>query len=68
MTETVLSFNQQLENFAEFLMVILNGILLSHIGFSLSGALLGILLFFVIRPLSVVIALAGANIKTLNGD
>ena len=65
MTETVLDFNQQLENFAEFLMVILTGILLSHIGFSLSGALLGLLLFFVIRPLSVAIALTGANVTSL---
>ncbi|MEB0013164.1 cation:proton antiporter [Glaciimonas sp. Gout2] len=65
MTETVLGFNQQLENFAEFLMVILTGILLSHIGFSAVGVVLALLLFFVIRPLSVAIALTGAKVTTL---
>jgi sodium/hydrogen antiporter len=65
MTETVLGFNQQLENFAEFLMVILTGVLLSHIGFSAPGALLALLLFFVIRPFSVAVALAGANVTSL---
>ncbi|GAC1518471.1 MAG: cation:proton antiporter [Collimonas sp.] len=65
MTETVLGFNQQLEQFAEFLMVILTGILLSHIGFSPAGALLALLLFFVIRPLSVALALTGAKVTPL---
>lgn len=65
MTETVLGFNQQLENFAELLMVILTGILLSHIGFSVYGVVLALLLFFVIRPLSVAIALVGANVTAL---
>lgn len=65
MTETVLGFNQQLEQFAEFLMVILTGILLSHIGFSTAGALLALLLFFVIRPLSVALALTGAKVTPL---
>ena len=65
MTETVLNFNQQMEQFAEFVMVILVGILLSHIGFSAAGVLLALLLFFVIRPLSVAIALAGADVTPL---
>lgn len=65
MTETVLGFNLQLENFAEFLMVILTGVLLSDIGFSAPGALLALLLFFVIRPFSVAVALAGANVTSL---
>ncbi|MFJ2990791.1 cation:proton antiporter [Collimonas sp. NPDC087041] len=65
MTETVLSFNQQMEQFAEFVMVTLVGILLSHIGFSVAGALLALLLFFVIRPLSVAIALTGADVTPL---
>nr|WP_304360808.1 cation:proton antiporter [Collimonas fungivorans] len=65
MTETVLGFNMQLEQFAEFLMVTLTGILLSHIGFSAAGALLALLLFFVIRPLSVALALAGADVTPL---
>jgi NhaP-type Na+/H+ or K+/H+ antiporter len=65
MTETVLGFNMQLEQFAEFLMVTLTGILLSHIGFSAAGALLALLLFFVIRPLSVALALAGASATPL---
>lgn len=65
MTETVMGFNQQLENFAEFLMVILTGILLSHIGFSVYGVVLGILLFFVIRPVSVIISLIGADVTSL---
>ncbi|WP_230414538.1 cation:proton antiporter [Collimonas silvisoli] len=65
MTETVLGFNQQLEQFAEFLMVTLTGILLSHIGFSAAGALLALLLFFVIRPLSVALALIRADVTPL---
>nr|WP_260326441.1 cation:proton antiporter [Glaciimonas immobilis] len=65
MTETVLDFNQQLENFAEFFMVILTGVLLSHIGFSMMGAWLGVLLFFVIRPLSVAVAMTGARVTSL---
>ncbi|SFI04164.1 sodium/proton antiporter, CPA1 family (TC 2.A.36) [Collimonas sp. OK307] len=65
MTETVLGFNQQLEQFAEFVMVTLTGILLSHIGFSAAGALLALLLFFVIRPLSVAFALTGARVSPL---
>lgn len=65
MTETVLGFNMQLEQFAEFLMVTLTGVLLSHIGFSAAGALLALLLFFVIRPLSVALALTGADVTPL---
>jgi NhaP-type Na+/H+ or K+/H+ antiporter len=65
MTEAVLGFNQQLEQFAEFLMVTLTGILLSHVGFSAAGALLALLLFFVIRPLSVALALIRADVTPL---
>jgi NhaP-type Na+/H+ or K+/H+ antiporter len=59
MTEMVLDFNKQLENIAELVMVLLVGVLLSTSGFSLDGALLAALLFFIIRPLAVVVSLAG---------
>lgn len=64
LTETVLGFNQQLEHFAEFFMVLLLGILLSQIGFSREGVLLAALLFFVVRPLAVALGLLGAGVES----
>ncbi len=61
MTEMVLGFNQQLEHIAEFVMVLLVGILLSGSGFSAEGAIMAALLFLVVRPLAVGAALIGAK-------
>jgi NhaP-type Na+/H+ or K+/H+ antiporter len=59
MAETVLGFNQQLEHIAEFVMVLLLGIMLSAVGFSFEGVLIAALLLVVIRPAAAAIALAG---------
>jgi NhaP-type Na+/H+ or K+/H+ antiporter len=65
MTEMVLGFNQQLEHIAEFAMVLLLGVILSRYGFSIQGAWLALILFVLVRPASVTIALAGARRTTL---
>lgn len=65
MTEMVLEFNKQLENIAEFVMVLLLGVLLSAIGFSIEGAVLALLLFLIVRPLSVLLSLAGTRHSAL---
>jgi NhaP-type Na+/H+ or K+/H+ antiporter len=59
MTEMVLGFNQQLEHIAEFAMVLLLGVLLSCYGFSAEGAMVAVVLFLVVRPASVSVALLG---------
>ncbi|WP_240475730.1 cation:proton antiporter [Herbaspirillum rhizosphaerae] len=64
LTETVLGFNQQLEHFAEFFMVLLMGILLSEFGISGEGVLIAGLLFFVIRPIAVGLGLLGSDTET----
>jgi NhaP-type Na+/H+ or K+/H+ antiporter len=51
MAASVLDFNQQIEHFAEFLTVLLLGILLSHTGFSWEGVAVAMCLFLVVRPL-----------------
>jgi len=61
LTETVLGFNQQLEHFAEFFMVLLIGILLSEYGLSGEGVLIAGLLFFVVRPIAVWLGLLGSG-------
>jgi NhaP-type Na+/H+ or K+/H+ antiporter len=61
MTEMVLGFNKQLEHIAEFAMVLMLGVLLSGSGFSAEGAVVAALLFFVVRPVAVTLALAGAK-------
>jgi sodium/hydrogen antiporter len=61
MAETVLGFNQQLEHIAEFVMVLLLGIMLSATGFSFEGVLVAALLLVVIRPVAAAIALAGQH-------
>ncbi|MEB0137105.1 cation:proton antiporter [Actimicrobium sp. CCC2.4] len=62
MTETVLGFNQQLERLAEFVVVLLLGILLSGYGISQEGMLVAVLLLVVIRPVAVNLALLGATV------
>jgi len=66
LTQTVLGFNQQMEHFAEFFMVLLLGILLSATGISLEGVLLALLLFFIVRPLSVALALTASNTSAVH--
>jgi NhaP-type Na+/H+ or K+/H+ antiporter len=61
MAEVVLAFNQQLEHIAEFVMVLLMGVMLSGSGFSAEGMLVAALLLLVIRPVSALLALAGAR-------
>jgi NhaP-type Na+/H+ or K+/H+ antiporter len=61
MTEMVLGFNQQLEHIAEFVMVLLLGALLSNYGFSAEGAVVAAVLFLLIRPASVSVALLGLH-------
>jgi NhaP-type Na+/H+ or K+/H+ antiporter len=53
MTEMVLEFNRQLEHLAEFAMVLLIGVLVSHTGFSLAGVLIAVFLQLIVRPLAV---------------
>jgi NhaP-type Na+/H+ or K+/H+ antiporter len=65
MAEMVLGFNQQLEHIAEFVMVLLVGIMLSGSGFSGEGALVAALLLLLIRPLSVFVSLAGIRASRL---
>ena len=60
MAETILGFNEQLEHIAEFVMVLMLGIMLSGSGVSLDGLMIAALLLVVIRPVASGIALAGA--------
>jgi NhaP-type Na+/H+ or K+/H+ antiporter len=62
MAETVLGFNQQLEHIAEFVMVLLLGILLSGSGFSREGFAVAAFLLLFVRPLSVNLSLLGAHV------
>ncbi|WP_420477308.1 cation:proton antiporter [Noviherbaspirillum sp. ST9] len=59
MAETILGFNQQLEHIAEFVMVLLLGIMLSETGFSGEGVLVAVLLFLLVRPVAVFASLVG---------
>ncbi|WP_414691148.1 cation:proton antiporter [Noviherbaspirillum sp.] len=63
MAETVLGFNQQLEHIAEFVMVLLLGILLSAAGFSLEGALLAAVVLLMVRPAAVAVSLLRARVS-----
>jgi sodium/hydrogen antiporter len=60
--ETILGFNQQLEHIAEFVMVLLLGIMLSEAGFSVDGLVLAALLLLVVRPFSVAVSLLRAHV------
>lgn len=61
MTETVLGFNQQLEHIAEFLVVLLLGVMLSGSGFSIEGVMVAALLILLVRPIAVAATLAGSS-------
>jgi NhaP-type Na+/H+ or K+/H+ antiporter len=63
MAETILGFNQQLEHIAEFVMVLLLGIMLSATGFSREGLLAAALLLLVVRPLAIAFSLFGERIS-----
>jgi NhaP-type Na+/H+ or K+/H+ antiporter len=65
MAETLLDFGEQLERIAEVVVVLLLGSLLSATVFNASGLLLAALLFFLIRPLSVMLALPGAGVPVI---
>ncbi|MBA2689888.1 MAG: cation:proton antiporter [Burkholderiales bacterium] len=65
MTESLLRFNLQLERIAEVVVVVLLGSMLSAKIFDGRLLLLAALVFLVIRPLSVAVALAGANVTPL---
>jgi len=62
MTETVLGFNQQLERLAEFVVVLLLGLLLSGYGLSQEGLLVALLLLVLIRPVAVNLAMLGSPV------
>lgn len=63
MAETILGFNQQLEHIAEFVMVLLLGIMLSVAGFSQEGFVAAAVLLLVVRPLSVMVSLTGEKVR-----
>ena len=65
MAETILGFNEQLEHIAEFVMVLLLGIILSGSGLSLQGFLIGTVLLLAIRPVAVGVSLVGADVKPM---
>jgi NhaP-type Na+/H+ or K+/H+ antiporter len=65
MTETVLGFNQQLEHIAEFVMVLLLGVMLSSSGISAEGVWLAAILFVVVRPLAVLLSLTRSRTTML---
>ena len=62
MTKTLLGFNQQLERLAEFVVVLLLGILLSGCGLSREGLLVALLLLVLIRPVAVNLSMLGATV------
>ena len=55
----MLSFNLQMERIGEVVVVILLGALLSRGLFSLEAVLFALAIFFLIRPLTVLISVAG---------
>jgi NhaP-type Na+/H+ or K+/H+ antiporter len=60
LVELLLQFTQQLEQLGEVLIVVIVGVLLSHDGLAWNLVVRLLLLFFLIRPAAVFIALAGA--------
>lgn len=59
MAETILGFNQQLEHIAEFVMVLLLGIILSGSGFAWEGVTIAAFLLLLVRPVAVKLSLLG---------
>ncbi|HEY0847293.1 MAG TPA: cation:proton antiporter [Noviherbaspirillum sp.] len=63
MAETILGFNQQIEHIAEFVMVLLMGIMLSGTPLRWDGVLLAVVLLLVVRPVSVAVSLLGERTR-----
>ena len=63
MAETILGINQQLEHIAEFVMVLLLGIMLSGSVFRWEGLLVAAVLMLAVRPLAVAVSLAGTRVR-----
>lgn len=63
MAETVLGFNQQLEHIAEFVMVLLMGIMLSATPLRWDGVLLAAVMLLVVRPVSVLLSMVGERVR-----
>lgn len=61
MTHAVLSFNEQLERIGEVVVVVILGAYLSPKFFSIQAFFVGVLLFFLIRPISVWVGLWGVD-------
>jgi sodium/hydrogen antiporter len=66
MAREVLTFNEQLERIGEVAIVLLVGALLAFVDWSWEKAAFVVLLFLVIRPISVVLGLAGSH-RALTG-
>jgi len=64
MVGDVLDFNQRFESIGEVAAVLILGALLSAGYYSLEGAALALILFVVVRPLSVLVATLGAGLST----
>lgn len=63
MAETLLNFNQHLENIGELVVVALVGALLWQSVFVASFVWIAVLLFFVIRPISIEVGLLGSRLS-----
>ena len=61
MVRSLLGFTEKLERIGELVVVLALGVILSTLGLDRNGLWFALLLFVVIRPLSVVIGLAGAK-------
>lgn len=68
MAREVMTFNQQLERIAEVGVVLLIGGILSMGYFSVQGLIMAVLLFVVIRPISVKIGLIGSSTSRIHGN
>ncbi len=62
-TKNVLLFNEQLERLVEFLVVIALGIMISNIEIGWREFLLAIVIFFVIRPLSILLLVLPGSLE-----
>lgn len=65
MAQAVLAFNEHLERIVEVVVVVVIGALLGNVALSRDAVLVVALLLFIIRPLSVVIGIAGCGVTRL---
>jgi NhaP-type Na+/H+ or K+/H+ antiporter len=63
MARAVLGFNEQLERLGEFAVVVVAGALLAGIDTPAPGLLVGLALFFIIRPSATLLALSGSSLS-----